>query len=212
MHLHRTLALLGSATTLVALAGCASMNNISNDVASYGDWPAERQPGTYAFERLPSQQAMAAEADQLEVAAAPALSKAGFKPAAAGQTPDVLVQVGARVQRAYRSAWDDRLWWSGGLGYGWASTGYGYGRRGPWLSPGIGLGWRNDFPRYDREVGLLIRDRASGRILYETHATNEGLTSSDNELQAAMFQAALTDFPRLAMNPRRVVVPLRPAS
>jgi hypothetical protein len=208
MQLHRTLALLGSATALVALTGCASVTSISSDVASFGEWPADRQPGTYAFERLPSQQAMAAETDQLEAAAAPALAKAGFKPAAAGQAPDVLVQVGARVQRSYDSRWDDRLWWSGGFGYSW---GHGYGRRGPWLSPGIGLGWRSDLPRYDREVGVLIRDRASGKALYETRATNEGLRSSDADLQAAMFQAALADFPRLAMNPRRVVVPLRPA-
>ena len=201
----RILALSLSVLAIVALAGCAATSTVSSEVASFGEWPAQRAPGSYAFERLPSQQAIAAEAEQLEAAAAPALAKAGFTPVPAGQQPDVLVQVGARVQRAYDSRWDERLWWSGGITWGG-----GYWRRGPWLSPSIGVNWRNSPPRYDREVGVLIRDRVSGKALYETRATNEGL-SSGIDLQAAMFQAALTDFPRLALNPRRVVVPLQPA-
>lgn len=206
MQLHRTLALGFGALAIMLLGGCAATSSVSSDVASYGEWPAQRAPGTYAFERLPSQQAMLTETEQLEAAAAPALAKAGFTPAAPGQQPDVLVQVGARVQRALDRRWDERLWWSGGIGWGG-----GYWRRGPWLSPNIGVGWHGGFPRYDREVGVLIRDRASGKALYETRATNEGLNSTSADLQAAMFQAALTDFPRLALNPRRVVVPLQPA-
>lgn len=103
------------ALAAVVLTGCASLNSITSEVSSYGDWPAARAPGSYAFERLPSQQAAAAESDALEAAAAPALAKAGFKPAAAGEKPEVLVQVGARFQRTDDHLWDERLWWS--LGY-----------------------------------------------------------------------------------------------
>jgi hypothetical protein len=191
-----TLASLGLAALL--LSGCAALSSVSSEVSSYGEWPAGRTPGTYAFERLPSQQALAAESAALEAAAAPALAKAGFKPAAAGQEPDVLVQVGARAQRTDDSRWDERLWWSAGFGY-W--------RRGYLLSPRFSLAY-SDTLRYDREVALLIRDRASGKPLYETRASNEGSYRGDPTLQAAMFEAALMDFPKLGLNPRRVTVAL----
>lgn len=190
------IASLGLAALL--LSGCAAITSVSSEVASYGEWPAGRAPGTYAFERLPSQQALGAESEALEAAAAPALAKAGFKPVAAGQEPDVLVQVGARAQRSEGSHWDERLWWSGGFGY-W--------RRGYLLSPRWNLIYSEPI-RYDREVALLIRDRASGKPLFETRATNEGNYRGDPTLQAAMFEAALLDFPKLGLNPRKVTVAL----
>lgn len=190
-------------TAAAVLSGCAALTNISSDVSSYGEWPTGRTPGTYAFERLPSQQALAAEADALEAAAAPALAKAGFTPAAAGQAPDVLVQVGSRTQRTEDSRWDERLWWSGGFGLGFGR----YSRHGYLLSPRWSLAYSQPL-RFDREVALLIRDRSSGQMLYETRATNEGGYSGDPSLQSAMFEAALTDFPRQGINPRRVTVAL----
>jgi hypothetical protein len=187
----------------VLLGGCATLRSVSSEVSSFGEWPAERRPGTYAFERLPSQQARAAETEVLEASARQALAKAGFTPAAAGQAPDVLVQVGSSDARVLNSPWDDPLWWRGGFGY-W--------RHGPWGAPRWGLGMHLDVPRYERQVGLLIRDRASGRPLYETRASNEGNSPASADLLAAMFEAALMDFPRLGMNPRRVVVELPPTS
>ena len=124
------------------LAGCAGIRTVNSEVSSFGEWPDGRSAGTYAFERLPSQQAQAAETEMLENAARPALEKAGFKPAAAGQQPEVLVQVGARDSRFVMSPWDDPLWWRGGFGY-W--------RGGPWLSPRWGLSMRYDFPRYESQ-------------------------------------------------------------
>jgi hypothetical protein len=180
------------------LSGCAALRSVSSDVSSFGEWPAERKPGTYAFERLPSQQARPAESDALEASAAQALAKAGFQPAASGQAPDVLVQVGAGDARVF-SVWDDPLWWRGG---------FGYHRYGPWMSPrwGLGLGMRFEVPRYERQVGLLIRDRATGKPLYEARASSEGNSPAQGTVLTAMFQAALMDFPRLGINPRRVVV------
>ena len=60
------------------LAACASLNTLQADVASYGNWPVERKPGTYTFERLPSQEARADVQQRLEDAAHPALQAAGF--------------------------------------------------------------------------------------------------------------------------------------
>ena len=185
----------------LALGGCAAMNSLSSDVSSFGEWPAERKAGSYAFERLPSQQTRAAETEALENAAKAALAQAGFTPVAAGQEPQVLVQVGARVGRTDSYPWADPIWWRGS---------FGYYRHGPWFGPRWGLGMQFDAARYEREVALLIRDRVSGKPLFEARASNEGSSSTaGNATLSAMFEAALMDFPRLGMNPRRVVVPFK---
>lgn len=186
----------------VVAAGCAGLNSVSSDVSTWGEWPSERAPGSYAFERLPSQQSRPAESDALEGFARPALAKAGFRPADPGKEPDVLVQVAAVDGRVDSIPWDDPLWWRGSFGF-W--------RYGPWLSPRWGLGGRlYDTPRYETQVALLIRDRASGKPLYEARASSDGLSRASGSTYTAMFQAALTDFPRLGVNPRRVVVSASP--
>jgi hypothetical protein len=193
--------LLATLAGAAVLAGCAGPRSVSSDVSSFGDWPAGRAPGSYAFDRLPSQQARAEITASLEDAARPALEKAGFKAAAEGQTPDVLVQVGARSSRTDLGPWDDPLWWRGG---------FGYGRHGPWGGSSWALSAQFSAPRYTHEAALLIRDGASGKPLYEARASSEGGSPSGQVLYGAMFQAALLDFPRLGVNPRRVVVDLSP--
>lgn len=193
-------AAIGAALLGAGLAGCAGMALLSCEVASYGEWPPGRTGGTFAFERLPSQRADAARADALEAAAAPALQAAGLRPAAAGSEPDILVQIGARITRTDRSPWDDPLWWRGGFGT-W--------RHSPWVGPGWNTWARRDWPpRYEREVALLLRDRAQGQPLYEARASSDGSTQGDSAVLAAMFQAALTGFPASAPTPRQVTVPL----
>lgn len=180
------------------LAGCAAMNTIHSEIATYGEWPAGRAPGSYAFDRLPSQQAQPEAAARLEAAAMPALEQAGFRPAGAGQTPDVLVQVAARTSRVDVDVWADPLWYRGGWGLA----------RQPWVGP---LWWgdvRYERSRYDREVALLLRDRASGKPLYEARASNEGYSGAGDALNTALFRAALFDFPRTGPNPRTVTVTL----
>ena len=53
------------------------------------------------------------------------------------------------------------MWWRGGFGY-WRSRPFG-GPYPPW-GP---YGYRGEPSRYDREVALLLRDRANGTPLYE---------------------------------------------
>lgn len=190
---------LSAGATVIMLAGCAGMNSLSSEVASYGEWPRGQAPGTYAFERLPSQQARTQEQEALEAAARPALEAAGFRPAPGGAEPQTLVQVGARVTRTDYSPWDDPLWWRGSFGY-W--------RYGPWPGPAWRLGLRADTPRYDREVALLLRDRASGKPVYEARASSDGFNTGNAAVMAALFTAALKDFPAAGLNPRTVVVPL----
>jgi hypothetical protein len=186
---------------LVSVSGCASLGQVSSEVTSYGAWPAGRAPASFAFDRLPSQSAQSEGQDRIEAAALPALLAAGFTPAAPGSTPDVLVMIGARIERQDRSPWDDPLWirpW----GPSW--------RYSPWGSPF----WPDPLlrrPDFQREVALLIRDRASGAALYETRANNTGVTEGGQRTLSAMFSAALKEFPVVASSPHPVSAPLPPA-
>lgn len=199
--------------------GCASMDSLTADVATFGEWPAGRGAASYAFDRLPSQQAAgeatqqaARQADRLEAAARGALERAGFKPVAAGQSPDVLVQLGARLTRTDPVPWADGLWWRGALPP-WPGA-----WRGAWmpplppLGPGIAPAWawhvRAEPRRYEREVALLIRERASGKPLYEARASVETFTRGDDATIAALFAAALQGFPKVESQPKAVTVSL----
>jgi len=185
------------------LAGCAAMNTVTSEVATFGDWPDGRAPGRYTFERLPSQQAQPERQAALEAAAARALEKAGFTPAADAAQADVIVQLGARISKTEINPWDDPLWWRWGAGY-WRSPAW---RPRGAFSPYWGLHADWSSVRYERHVALLLRDRSAGTPLYEAHAQTDGSTAGDSALLGAMFEAALKDFPAVgAKNPRSVSV------
>jgi hypothetical protein len=199
------------------LGGCASTNEVVNDVSTYSVWPADRKPATYVFERLPSQQANPDQQLSLEEAAAPALQEAGFDRAPEPGAADFSVTLGARVTANQMSPYDDPFWWRGGL---WAYGFHGrpHWRFNPYWGPWSGWGpWGGPVgypmyaaPTYEREVAVLIRDRATGQPLYESRVVNDGFSASMGPLLTAMFQAALVDFPHGGPNPRRVVTPLAP--
>ncbi|MBT9599211.1 MAG: DUF4136 domain-containing protein [Vitreoscilla sp.] len=171
------------------MAGCAGFKTVTSEVSTYGDWPAGRAAGSYAIERLPSQQAAKSDEQQMiEGSASLALQAAGFVPAAAGTQPDVVVQIGARVTRQERAPWDDPLWWNPRFSR-WAVVG--------WPGPYWATRMRLDTPEYQREVGVLIRDRATGQPLYEARARNDGITSGGQTMLTAMFTAALKEFPKV---------------
>lgn len=186
----RTLSLLIAAVTL---SGCASLNSLTSEVSSYSQWPADRKPGSYAFERLPSQQTRPRQQQMLEDSARPALEAAGFTPAAEAKDSEYIVQLGARVN-ATEQYFDDPFWWRGGL--------YSHRFSRPWPYYGIGFGIPST--TYEREVALLIRDRKSGQPLYETRASNDGGSPSIQSLLPAMYEAAMKDFPAGSFTPRQV--------
>lgn len=195
------LAVLASA---LLFGGCAGISTVPIDVSSQGDWPAERKAGTYAIERLPSQQANAAEQDRIEAAALPAIEAAGFKSAPLDDA-DVLIQVGARAFEVPRydpfahSFFWRHDWWL-------------YRRYDPFFyGPGFGRGYYyNDFPDIQLETAILMRDRRSQRIVYETRAAVVGRWSSQ-ALLPLLFEASMKDFPTPAISPRTVIMSLPPS-
>lgn len=201
------------------LAGCATLDAVDSDVTRFSQWPAGRQPGSYAFERLPSQQAEPQQAQVIEDAARRAIETAGFSPVAPGTTPEVTIQLGARITEADTLPFADPFWYGG-----WAPLWrpYGYGRFGrPFFGPGFGYGYGGygygyggyggGYRYFEREVGILIRDKKSGEPLYEARARSEGVTAGVSVVLPAMFSAALSRFPQGdGGQSERVRIPLAP--
>jgi hypothetical protein len=184
----RTLTLL---LMLVSLGACATTTpQLVSEVSTYGQWTAARTPTTYAFERLPSQQRWRERQQQFEDAARGALETAGFTEAADANEADVLVQVGARIgaKRAQISSVTTR--------HKPRTPEHDFSVDPVWVTIEL------------REVALLIRERQSGQTLYGTRATNRGRSVSSPEILAAMFDAAMSDFPNATDSPRQVTVDL----
>ncbi len=187
--------------SLLGLAGCAGFGSVTSDVASYGAWPSERKPASFAFERLPSQAKNTQRQDKLEAAATAALERVGFSRAPDTKHADVLVMTGARISLEEANPWDDPFWWQyrnsfwrhgpSVYAYPYPYSYYYFGNR-----------------RYDREVALVLRDRHSSEVLYEARASSNGATAGDAGLLGAMFEAALADFPRTNSEKHSVSVQL----
>lgn len=203
--MRRRIALIGiaAATALPLLSACAGLDSAAVEVVSQGSWPADRRAGSYAIERLPSQQAQPAEQERVEAAALGALQAAGFTPAPREEA-DVLIQLGARVFTvAHRSAYADApLYWRNDWWYRGPHWPYFWGTPyGPWYA--------DEVPDHQREVAVLIRDRRSQQIIYEARGRYTSRWN-DERLLPAMFEAVLKDFPLTASAPRTVTVVLPP--
>lgn len=212
-----------AAGALLALSGCASVFLVDNQVQSYARWgdrptpsgtasAIPQAPQVFRFERLPSQQdsRTGAGQDELEKLATIALSRVGWTPAAAGVTPPWTVEVSGGTLRLPRAPWESPYdgYWGGGFGPGFGFPGRDY------LVTGTGqiiyapLFLRMDTPYYKREVSLVIRHAASGRVVYETRAAHDGRWNSSNALWTAMLDAALRDFPAPPAGLRQVNIEL----
>lgn len=170
----------------ILLSGCGTTYLLDNNVQSFSGLAALPSAPTYRFDRLPSQQFPSH--DQLEAIADPALHKAGLRRDDA--SPRYTVQVAARMQRVlspWASPWD---------GWGWG----GLHQRRFWHSP---FG-RMESPWYEREVTVIIRELPSSKVVFESHAANDGPWLDNTSVFLAMFEAALAGFPNPPAGPRQV--------
>ena len=174
-----------------ALSGCASTRLVDAQVNSFA--PQTVAVGSsYRFSRLPSQQADPAQA-QLEQLAQQALAKVGLKYA---ETAPLSVQVTA-VQRQESSPNHSGMNIGIGLGWVFGNGSISIGNRGA-LFPGL-----DAQPSYWRQVSLIMRD-ASQTVVFESHATHDGLWSDNAAILAALLDAALQGFPQPPTGVRRV--------
>lgn len=200
MHRFALTLLLASAALL---AGCASVMRVDSQVQSFAQWPAgaPQKGERFAFERLPSQRSDTPNAlqDGLELAVRDALLAWGLLLPSGQDGVRWLVQVSAGGQRLPRAPWEipwDRPNYSisGGMGFG--------GRHG-----GVSLGFPlllSESPYYLRDITVLVRDAATGRVVYETRAQHDGRWPDSPSLWRAMVDAALRDFPQPPPGARQV--------
>jgi len=189
--------LLAAAAAALLLCGCAGTYLLDNQVQSFSQLPALPAQPTFRFERTLSQQADPVQ-QALEGLADPALFKAGLRRDDAA--PHFSVQVSARTEQVF-SPYQDPYWgWGGGwsVGFGGHHGAIGFG--GPWR--GLDSYW------FRREVSIVIRELPANRVVFESHATNDGPVLDNRVVLPAMFDAALQGFPNPPPGPRRVDVQL----
>jgi Domain of unknown function (DUF4136) len=197
----------------MAMAGCAGLNRVDNTVQSFARWeaiptggasagPIPQGPQRYRFERLPSQGDGAAGAaqTQLEALARSALQAHGWTAADDGAPARWTVQVSATSVRTGRDPWNDP--WGGWPLRGHFVAGHGHVFFAPMFVVPM------DSPSHRRQVTVLVREAATGRLVYETRADHESAWNGTSALWQAMIEAALRDFPAPPAGPRQVQVEL----
>ncbi len=194
----RLAAVLAAATVL---SGCAAISTIESDVQSFAPATTPLQAGPFRFERLPSQEQGAAQAALLEGMAQVALQKRGFALNDAGARYSV--QIGAGTSEAvqvFPTPFFGRPFW------------YPYGQPSLWRGRAFYASPWPDREVYVTRVRLEIRDLTTGRLVYESTATNEQSWFNARAVLPALFEAVLVDFPSPPMGVRKVVVKLPGAS
>jgi predicted small secreted protein len=201
--MNRELAAIFSVAVLTFfMVGCATMRGVDSDVTAFYQWSAAPPaPGTaYRFERLPSQRVVGAQQDYVEGLARTALTRVGMQadPAVARYSVQVMVNTLVVERLPYDGPGYD--------GFGFATPGVflGGGSRG--ASAGLSLPMRFSEPYYRRELTLLMRDLASGQLVFETRAASEGAQSETLPVLSAMLDAALSGFPQPPSGTRRIHV------
>jgi len=198
-----TVFLIAAAATL---AGCSTTRLVDSNVQTFSSLPAIPAGATYRFERLPSQQTMPVQQNMLEGVAQESLQRVGLKHDESSATYSV--QVGLQAQRRveydpFGPGFGPGFGGYGGFGPGWRRGGY-YGGYGGWY--GYPYGRFPDRVIYAQQVGLTVRDIASGRIVYETHAAHDSLYPADTQVLTVMLDSALYGFPNAPAGVRRVNV------
>ena len=184
------------------LTGCATVSTVESDVQSFATTPTPVQAGTFRFERLPSQDQDATQAASLEKMAQAALVKAGFSRVDTGARYSVQIGAGtAETVSAFPDPFFGRSAWSP------------FGRPRMWHGRHFyGSPWLMDRENYVTRVRLEIRELSSGKLVYESTATNEESWFNPARVLPALFEAALADFPTPPKGVRKVVVLLPGAS
>ena len=187
------------AMSLWLVTGCASVRLVDTDVTAFSKWTAAPPgPGTtYRFERLPSQQNLAAQQDAVEAQARSALAKVGMElnPAVARYSVQVVATTQI-IERGYPGY--DGIFGGPGLFLGGGNRGLGFGLSFPMRFP--------EPTYFKRELSMLMRELISQQVVFETRAFHDGVWSDTQAVFPAMMDAALRGFPEPPPGTRRINV------
>ncbi|WP_295956535.1 DUF4136 domain-containing protein [Rhodoferax sp.] len=191
-------------TAAVLLVGCASVTRVDNDVQSFTNWTsAVPRPLGFRFERLPSQQTDAATQDAVEQLSLPALAQAGL----VQDTANARYSLQISTQLLTESTWSSRPYGPWGRGGPW--MGGGRGMRGPFMAPMMPM-LPMEVRTYQRLLSLVLRDLATGQVVYETQASQDSNGPIGSDQIPAMVTAALHGFPNPPAGLQRITVDIPP--
>ncbi len=211
-----------TATVLIAcsallVAGCSTTRVIDSEVTAFQTWNgAPPGPGTtYQFERLPSQQAHAADQAAVEAAAGPALAKVGLVPSATAPRYSVQLLLSTQV---VEQVFSDPFGYGAFGGYrGYGAYGYrrfrrydgfgGYGLRGAALGGFYPMGVF-EAATFRHTLAVLMRDNSTQQVTFESRALHDGPWNDTLTILPALLDAALQGFPQPPPGTRLVNVPL----
>ena len=211
-------AILLIATSTLVLAGCSTVRVIDSDVTAFQTWKtAPPGPGTpYRFERLPSQQATAAQQGVIEAAARPALAKVGLVPSDTAARYSVQVLLNTQLVERVLA---DPFGYGGYGGFGGFGGFPGHGRFAPGFygqggSRGASFGlafplWTYESATFKHELTVLMRDLGTQQVAFETRALHFGPWNDSLNILPALLEAALRGFPQPPQGTRRIHVELQ---
>ena len=174
------------------LTGCTGMRLVDSQVSSFA--PVSVPAGSYyRFERLPSQQADPGQA-RLESMTRQALAQVGLNHD--DRAARYSVQVSA-TQRAQQTLLYHRP------AMGW-NMGWMFGHGGISVGSGMLFNGMDTRTSFWHEVGLIVRERSTQAVVFESRAVHDGPWSDSDAILPAMLDAALQGFPNPPAGERRV--------
>ena len=186
----------------VLLSGCATVTQVDNDVQSFASWTSTvPRPIAFRFERLPSQQTDAATQTTVEQLALPSLAQAGLVQDVQNARFSLIISTQMLTESSWSNPygpWGPRGPWMGGRGM-----------RGPFMPPLMAMPM--EVRSYQRLLTLVLRDLATGQVVYETQASQDSRWPIGNDLIPAMVTAALHGFPHPPTGLQKITVDIAPA-
>ncbi len=185
------------------LAGCGGMRLIESDVSALSELQTANltgSGGSYRFERLLSQQAQPQAQAGLEAIAEQAMAKLGMHRAADPAQARYSVMASARTLVFQQG--DEGNLWPMGAAHGNAQVAVGIGGQPRIL--GIMRPMMIVSYVYRSQASLVMREVPGMRVVFEARAAHEGPWPDSPAVYAALFDAALRDFPRPPPGIRRV--------
>ena len=190
----------------VLLSGCATVTRVDNDVQSFAGWTsAVPRPLGFRFERLPSQQTDAINQDTVEQLALPALAQAGL----VLDTAKARFSLQISTQMLAESTWSRSYGPWGPRGPYGPWIGGGRGMRDPFMAPLMPMA-PMEVRSYQRLLRLVLRDLATGQVVFETQASQDSNWPIGNDFIPAMVTAAMHGFPNPPMGLQRITVDIPP--
>jgi hypothetical protein len=186
----------------LALAGCAT--KFRSDVSSWHRLPPPSGETFVVDAKDPRKQGSLEFAQYAGLVAAE-LQRVGYRPAARGAQPDLIVRLDYDVGGAREKV----------RSYGTGFYGGYYGYHRPWWGPWGYGGYGYDYPEvrsytvYSRRLELEIADaRNPGQNLYETRLISDGRSNRLEEVMPLMVRALFQEFPGPSGVTRQVSIDL----